>query len=101
MVEILHRISEHKGQYCHRLVILVVQLLLAPHHPIHTSNIIMQKVLLHKTSIRTDLYVNIQKIVEMEHLYSTGYENFSSTQPYCLQKILVNPRIKNIIHFFF
>lgn len=33
MVEILHHISEHKGQYCHKLVTLIVQLLLLLLHP--------------------------------------------------------------------
>lgn len=35
MVEILHHTSEHKGQYCHKLVILIVQLLLLLLHPIY------------------------------------------------------------------
>lgn len=40
MVETLHHISEHKGQYCHKLVTLTVQLLLVLLRPMHRSNIV-------------------------------------------------------------
>lgn len=66
MVEILHHISEHKGQCYHKLATLIVQLLLLLLHPIYkyyniyTYIYIYKYIILGEKNIITNLYVIVQ-----------------------------------------
>lgn len=58
MVEILHHISEHKGQCYHKLATLIVQLLLLLLHPIYKHYNIYTYIYIQIYNIRRKKYNN-------------------------------------------